>query len=203
MPSYTINVPDIHQGTAYLWVNVTPPTTGTRLLVDASGNLTQGSPIPMGAIQGATTFHSEAKLEEVMIDQSTAGVDVIQTGETAYIETTLVESTLQKIAYALAHAQYSSGTDAGLPGGAQGYEEITTGGLVTIPKTCVAIVSPRRNISNPGKYFVACLYSAFAKNPYSVGYTKAKETVYKVRFDGLGVMTRPIGDQVSQYYRQV
>lgn len=202
MPSFTITVPDIHQGPGFLWYNVQAPAAGARLLVDASGNPVGGSPVPMGASEGAATFHMEAKLEEISIDQETGPVDVVMTAESAYLEVSLKESSLSKVAKSLAHASYLSGSDTGLPAGAQAYEEITVGGLVAIPQAPVALVSPRRGFSSPGKFLVACLYNTYAKDPFQVGFTRTKEAVYKVRFEGLAVLARAQGDRVAQFYRQ-
>lgn len=202
MPAFTITVPDIHQGPGFLWYGVQVPDAGRRLLIDASGSPTGGSPLAMGASEGASTFHMEAKIEEISVDQETAPVDSVMTAESAYIEATLKESSLLKISAGLAHATYSSGTDAGLPSGAQSYEQLTVGGLVTVPQAAVALVSPRRGFTSSGKYVVACLYNAYAKEPFQIGFTRAKEAVYKVRFEGLAVMTRPQGDRVAQFYRQ-
>jgi hypothetical protein len=202
MPSFNVTVPDIHQGTAFLWYGVQVPASGARLLVDANGNPVGGSPVPMGASDGAATFHMEAKIEEVAIDQETAPVDALMTAESAYMEVTLKESALAKIAASLAHATYSSGTDSGLPAGAQSFEEITVGGLVTLPQAAIALVSPRRGFASPGKFVVACLYNAYAKNAFQIGYTRTKEATYKVRFEGLAVLSRNIGDRVAQFYRQ-
>jgi len=203
MPSFTITLPDIQQGPAFFWYNVQTPAEGARLLVDASGNPIGGSPLPMGASEGAATFHLEAKIEEILIDQETAPVDAVMTAESAYIEVTLKESSLAKIGYALAHDTYSSGTDTGLPTGAQNYEQITVGGLVAVPCCSVALISPRRGFSSPGKFMVACLYKAYPHDPYQVGFTRTKEATYKVRFEGLAVLSRTQGDRVAQFYRQV
>src|SRR5437868_2104915 len=137
MPSFTITVPDIHQGSGYLWYNVQMPANGARLMVDSNGNPVGGTPLPMGASEGAATFHMEAKIEEISIDQETAPVDAVMTAESAYLEVTLKESSLSKISKALAHAAYATGSDSGLPSGAQAYEEITVGGLVAIPQAPV------------------------------------------------------------------
>jgi len=203
MASFTVTVPDIHQGTGMLWYNVAVPASGARLLIDANGNPLGGSPLAMGSSDGAATFHMEAKIEEVAIDQQTAPVDAVMTAESAYLEVTLKESALQKVAASLAQANYSSGTDAGLPAGAQNYEAITVGGLVTIPKAAVALISPRRGFSSPGKFIVACLYNAYPKDPFQIGFTRSKEATYKVRFEGLAMLTRAPGDQVAQFYRQI
>ena len=202
MAIFSVTVPDIHQGPGMLWYGVEAPTAGERLLVDAAGNPVGGSPLPMGASEGAATFQMEAKVEELSIDQQTAPVDVVMTGESAYIEVTLKESALMKVAAGLAHATYTSGTDANLPAGAQAYEQISVGGAVRIPQAAVALISPRRGFTSPGKFLVACLYNAYPKNPFQIGFTRTKEAVYKVRFEGLAVISRSTGDQVAQFYRQ-
>jgi len=171
-----------------------------------------GPPVPLGASEGTATFHLEAKLEEVAIDQETAPVDAVMTAESAYIEFTLKESAIKKIAYALAHASYSSGTDSGLPAGAQSYEQLDVGGLIVpsganTPRAagcypCVSLISPRRGFSAPGKFMVATLYAGVPKDPHQIGFTRAKEAVYKVRFDGLAQLWRTQGKRVAQFYRQ-
>ncbi len=200
--AFTITVPDIHQGPGFLWYNVTEPAAGARLLVDANGNPVGGSPIVMGASEGVAKFQFKARLEAVQIDQETAPVDVIMTAEDAFIELTLKESSLAKVLKMLEHATYSSGTDTGLPAGAQTYEEITVGGLVTLPTAPVALISPRRGTSNPTKYLVVCLYKAYGFAELDLSFTRTKESVYKVQFNGLADLARTAGDRVAQFYRQ-
>jgi len=74
--------------------------------------------------------------------------------------------------------------------------------LVSVQQAPVALISPRRGFSSPGRYMVACLYNAYAKEPIQIGFTRTKEAVYKVRFEGLAVLSRPQGDRVAQFYRQ-
>ncbi len=171
-----------------------------------------GPPVSLGASEGVSTFHMEGKLEEIAIDQETGPVDGLLTAELAYIETTLKETQLKKIGYNLAHSTYSSGTDTGLPSGAQTYEQLDVGGL-TVPSgagtprfpacyAAVSLISPRRGFTGPGKYMVATLYGAMPKQAFSIGVTRAKEAVYKVRFDGMAQIWRTQGKRLAQYYRQ-
>lgn len=204
MPNAVFNFPDIHCGSPYLYVLPGgPPASGTRLLVDSSGNpIGAGQPFFMGSSQAPCTLHFSSKIELVEIDQETAPIDAIMTAEVATLEMTLKESDLIKVNFALPHSTYSSGTDTGLPAGAQNYQEITVGGLVALPKFCVALVSPRRGTANPTKNFVACLYSAVATDPYQIDVTRTKETMYKIKWTGLAIPTRTQGDKVAQWYRQ-
>ena len=204
MPNVAFNFPDINQSTPYLYILQAPPATGTRLLVDTNGNPQgAGQPFFMGSSQAPCTLHISAKVELIEIDQETAPIDALMTSEMAYIEMELKESDLFKVQIALTNAQYTAGVDTGLPAGAQNYQMITTGGLVGLPKYCVALVSPRRGFVNPTKNFVACLYSAVATDPYQINISRTKETMYKVKFEGLSIPTRNPGDHVCQWYRQV
>ncbi len=203
MPNtFTITLPDIHQGPGFLWYNVVEPAAGARLLVDANGNPTAGSPVAMGASEGPAKIQFKAKLEAVMADQETAPVDVLMTAEEAFIEMALKESSLVKISKLLAHGTFTSGTDTGLPAGAQSYEQITVGGLVAPPAAPITLISPRRGNASPGKYLVVCLYKAFGFAELDLNLTRTKESVYKVRFEGLADTTRALGDRVAQIYRQ-
>jgi hypothetical protein len=102
----------------------------------------------------------------------------------------------------LEHGTFSSGTDAGLPAGAQTYEQITVGGLVALPTAPVALISPRRGTSSPTKYLLVCLYKAYGFAELDLSFTRSKESVYKVQFHGLADLTRTQGDRVAQFYRQ-
>ncbi len=199
---FTITVPDIHQGPGFLWYNVQEPAAGARLLVDANGNPQGGTPVAMGASEGAAKFQFKAKLEPVQIDQETAPVDILMTAEDAQIEVTLKESSLAKIIKMLEHGTFTSGTDVGLPAGAQTYEQISVGGLVALPTAPVALISPRRGTASPTKYLIVCLYKAYGFAELDLSFTRSKESVYKVQFQGLADLARAAGDRVAQFYRQ-
>lgn len=202
MSTYNITIPDIHQGTAYLWYNVQLPATGQLLLIDQYGAPTQGSPQPLGASSGPVKISAKDKIERVMIDQSTGPVDAILTEQEAMFECTLSQSSLLLISTYLASSLYSSGTNSGLPSGAQNYEELTSGGLATIPQAPVAVISPRRGFNNPQKFYVFVLYNAYGMAEYDTSFTRTKESTWKITFTGLNVLTRPLQDQMFQYYRQ-
>src|SRR5438093_4497837 len=52
-PTFSVVLPDIHQGPAYIWYNVASPKNPNRLLVDASGN-----PVTPAANWAATTAYN-------------------------------------------------------------------------------------------------------------------------------------------------
>lgn len=196
-----VDATKIHQGPGKLWLGLTVPTAGNRLIIDASGNPTAGTPVFAGATDGAATMVLTPKLTEINADQVAGPVDVVMTGEAASIEVTLKESDLARLQNYIVHGTFSTGTDASLPTGSQSYEEISFGGLMAIPKTSVAVISARRD--SPGKFVVAQLYQAYQAQAVQLPFQRAKETTYKIKFEGLADPARAVGDQVGKIYRQI
>lgn len=195
-----VDATKIHQGPGKLWLNVSVPASGSRLLINAAGDPTAGSPIFAGATEGAATLLLAPKLDPITADQVAAPIDVVMTGEAASIEVTLKESDLAKLKNFVANGAFTTGTDTGLPSGAQSYEEISFGGTMTIPKTSVAVISPRRDAT--GKFVISQLYSAYQAEALQLPFQRGKETTYKVKFEGLADASRAAGDQVGKLYRQ-
>lgn len=195
-----VDATKIHQGPGKLWLNVTIPSAGSRLVIDATGAPTAGTPVFAGATEGAATLALTPKLEEITADQISGPLDVVMTGEAASIELTLKESDLAKLKYYIVHGTYSTGTDTNLPSGAQAFEEISFGGTLAIPRTSVAVVSPRRDADS--KFVVSQLYQAYQANAVQLPFQRGKETTYKVKFEGLADPSRAVGDQVGKIYRQ-
>jgi hypothetical protein len=195
-----IDATKIHQGPGKLWLAVTVPTTGNRMLIDTTGTPTVGSPIFAGATEGAATVALAPKLEQISADQVAAPIDVVMTGEAESIEVTMKQSDLALLKNFIVHGLFTTGTDTGLPAGFQSYEEISFGGVIAIPKTSVAVVSPRRDAAS--KYVVSQLYQAYQAEAIQLPFQRGKETTYKVKFDGLADPTRIAGDQVGKIYRQ-
>jgi hypothetical protein len=196
----TVDATKIHQGPGKLWLNVSVPASGNRLLIDATGAPTAGSPVFAGATEGAATVVLAPKLEQVGADQVAGPIDVVMTGEAASIEVTLKESDLAKLKHFIVHGSFASGTDTGLPQGAQNYEEISFGGVMAVPKTSVAVISPRRDAAS--KFVVSQLYQAYQAEAVQLPFQRGKETTYKVKFEGLADPARAAGDQVGKIYRQ-
>ncbi len=199
MPS-NVDVTKIHQGPGQLWLDVPIPDAGSRLLINASGEPQGGTPFFAGATEGAATVALAPKLETVTADQVAGPIDVVMTGEAESIEVTLKESDLAKLKHFIAHGAFTTGTDTGLPAGAQMYEEISFGGLVAIPKTSVAVISPRRDAA--GKFVVSQLYQAYQAEAVQLPFQRGKETTFKVKFEALADAARAAGDQVGKIYRQ-
>lgn len=195
-----VDATKIHQGPGKLWLDVSVPASGSRLVINAAGDPTSGTPTFVGATEGAATVVLAPKLEQIEADQVAGPIDVVMTGEAESIEVTLKESDLAKLKRFIVHGTFSSGTDTNLPAGSQTYEEISFGGVLAIPKTSVAVISPRRDASS--KYVVSQLYQAYQAEAIQLPFQRGKETTYKVKFDALADTTRAAGDQVGKIYRQ-
>lgn len=196
-----VDATKIHQGPGELWLDVHVPATGSRLLIDATGVPTEGTPVYGGAIDSGVAVDVTAKIQEVEADQIDAPIDHIMTGEQFQMTVTMKESDLAKLKHYLQHGTFATGTDSGLPAGAQNYEELAVGGIIPVPKTSVAAISRRRDATN--KYVVTQIYQAVQMEAIKLQLTRKKETMYQVKFDAEAVTTRPVGDQVGKIYRQV
>lgn len=153
-----------------------------------------------GATQGAGTVTLTPKIEQVMADQVSGPIDAVMTQEANAIEIELKQSDLEKLQYYITHGTYASGTDTTLPENEQKYEEIAFGGIIPVPQYSVAVVAPRRDAA--GKFVVAQLYNVFQAQAVALPYSREKETMYKVKLEGLNDPTRPVGDQAGKVYRQ-
>jgi hypothetical protein len=154
-----------------------------------------------GASEGATSLDIGAKIEEPGADQVTLGIDAVMTGEADSMDVQLKESDCNKLQLLLPNATYASGTDTGLPAGSQAYEEIAFGGLVPVRKFGVLLISKRKDQSS--KYVVSTLYRAYQKDAIKLPFGRGKETMYKVTFQAIADLNRPVGDQGGKIYRQV
>jgi len=154
-----------------------------------------------GALEGATDLDIGAKVEETTADQETLPIDAVMTGEVDSIGVTLKESDCAKLQILIPHGTYASGTDAGLPAGAQAYEEIAFGGLKPVPKFGVLLISKRKD--QTAKFVISQIYRAYQKETVKLPFQRGKETTYKVTFQAIADLNRPVGDRGGKVYRQV
>jgi hypothetical protein len=154
-----------------------------------------------GSSRGAATIPISPKNMPIPTDQTTAPVDAVMTAEVESVEVELLESDFYKLQNYITQGTYGTGTDTGLPTGVQSYEEIAFGGVRTVPKMAVALISPRRDVIS--KYVVIVLYRAVQMDAIQLPFTREKETLYKVKFEGLWDDYRPVGDKVGSMYRQL
>jgi hypothetical protein len=154
-----------------------------------------------GALEGVTDLDIGAKIEETKADQETLPIDAVMTAEADGISVTLKESDCYKLQLVVPHGTYASGMDTTLPTGAQAYEEIAFGGLKTVPKFSVLLISPRKDSSV--KFVVSQIYRAYQKTATKLPFQMGKETTYKVDFQAIADLNRPLGDRGGKIYRQV
>jgi len=154
-----------------------------------------------GALEGVTDLDIGAKVEETTADQETLPIDAVMTGEVDSIAVTLKESDCAKLQILIPHGTYATGTDTSLPAGAQVYEEIAFGGLKTVPKFGVLLISKRKDQAS--KFVVSQIYRAYQKETIKLPFQREKETTYKITFQAIADLNRPVGDRGGKIYRQV
>lgn len=154
-----------------------------------------------GALEGVTELDIGAKVEETTADQETLPIDAVMTGEVDSIAVTLKESDCAKLQVLIPHGTYSSGTDSALPAGAQAYEEIAFGGLRPVAKFSVLLISKRKDQTS--KFVISQIYRAYQKETVKLPFQRGKETTYKVTFQAIADLNRPVGDRGGKLYRQV
>jgi hypothetical protein len=154
-----------------------------------------------GALEGVTDLDIGAKVEETTADQETLPIDAVMTGEVDSMAVTLKESDCNKLQILIPHGTYATGTDTSLPTGAQVYEEIAFGGLKLVPKFSVLLISRRKDQTE--KFVVSQIYRAYQKETVKLPFQREKETTYKITFQAIADLNRPIGDRGGKVYRQV
>jgi len=155
----------------------------------------------MGASEGAKTLTLGPKIEELTADEELGPIDARGTAEAHEIDAVLKESDFAKLKLAFTTAVFATGTDPNLPAGAQNYEELSFGGVSNIPNHSIAVISPSRTAT--GKFVIAQLYKAYQSQAIKLAIQHGKETTYSVKFKGLTISDRPVGDKVGKIYRQV
>jgi hypothetical protein len=123
------------------------------------------------------------------------------TGEVDSIAVTLKESDCAKLQILIPHGTYATGTDSALPAGAQVYEEIAFGGLKPVPKFGVLLISKRKD--QTVKFVISQIYRAYQKETVKLPFQRGKETTYKITFQAIADLNRPVGDRGGKVYRQV
>lgn len=154
-----------------------------------------------GGIDGATSFGFLPKLSPIKADQIMGPIDYRPIDADGQVETSMLETDPQKLAFLTPGAIYSSGADTNLPPGFQNYQQITYGGLFLAPHQSVAVISPRANY--PGKFVVSQLYSAIVSKTDAWSQSKEKPTISKVTFGGVALTSRTPGDQIGTVWWQV
>lgn len=164
-----------------------------------------GAQIPSGQWEGAVTVKMGDKVNDFLPDHTTLPTKSFLTGEDAEVDITLAETSGNLLNLLVPSSTLSTGTDTGLPTGAQSYTELTSGGVVLVPDMAIAVVSPRPDYPNPPgptKSQVFCGYRMRSKDGVTLTYDKNKVNTFKGTFNCLAVDSRAVGDQGYQWYIQ-
>jgi hypothetical protein len=185
---------EIVQGPGDIWVIGTAPNdAGVRLTLASDGtpdSTAHPGSIHLGAIQSAITTTVKPKIQPISLDQYDAPFDGYVTELSAKIEAEMAQTESQKLQRMLGVGAYATGA---------GYKHVTFGGLLNVPKVCIAVISPTR--ANPLRFVVSILYVAVAEGGFQVSMGRAKASTYKASFVGLSDPTRTAGKQIGAVYQ--
>lgn len=185
---------DLFQGPGDIWVIGAAPADATPRLTLASDGTPDATAHPgsvhLGYIATAVTTAAKPKIDPIVLDQTDAPV-ASYTGElAATIEAEMAQADATKLQRLLGVGTYVTGS---------GYDGITFGGNLTVPKACIACISPQRD--HPNRYIVSVLFSAAATGGFTVSMGRAKPSFTKTQFTGLNDIARTAGKAVGIIYR--
>jgi len=184
----------IIQGPGQAWAIGTAPTDANVRLTLASDGTPDATAHPgsvhLGAIATAISTTVKPKMTQIQLDQYDAPFATYVDELAASIEAEMAQMESSLVQRALGVGVYGSGA---------GYEYVTFGGVLTVPKTCIAVISPTR--ADATKYIVSVLYNAVSTGGFSVQLGKAKPAFYKAKFEGLSDTTRTAGKQIGVIYQ--
>jgi hypothetical protein len=184
---------EIHQAPGDLWVLPAAPLDATPRMTLAS-NLTPDATahpasVHLGAIASAITTTVKPKIAPIELEQFDAPFDGYLADLNTTLEAEMAQSRPAKFQRALGVATFSSGT---------GYEQVTFGGTLAVPKLCIAAISPKRTA--PLQAWVTILFNGVAVGGFSVAMGRAKSSTWKLRFRGLPDLTRTPGQRTGILY---
>lgn len=185
----------IQIGMARIWTGVTQPVTGlppTMLTIDADGAPLTGDEV--GYTTGPSTFLYKQTKTPISVEQSLNPVDVYVTSEECNLQFEAMERTYTTLKLAFDNVANVTDVSKDLFYGGDAT------GLSSVFTTCVALTSRRRLA--PTKFEVLVIYKAYSVEGIALGYTRTKESTYKVTMMGLIDTARNVGDRLFQWYRQ-
>lgn len=199
--SYTPS--EIVQGPGDLWaIGIAPTDANVRLTLASDGTpdaTAHAGSVHLGAITTAITTSVKPKVSEITVDQFEAPIDSYVTELDAKIEAEMAQVESQKLQRMLGVGVYS--TAAILSGDFSGstFEQVTWGGTFTVPKICLAVISPSR--ANPLQFVVSVLYIGYSASGFALALGRAKAAAYKAQFASLSDTARTAGQQIGVLYQ--
>ncbi|MEO8483324.1 MAG: hypothetical protein ABI634_14015 [Acidobacteriota bacterium] len=182
----------IHLGMARIFVGVTAAATGTPPTYTTHTAGVPGSGAEVGLTQGDTSFTYKAEKKYIEAEQGLGYVQAFTVSERAAVECTMLEQTY----ITLQQAFDNVGKESVGAGDAFWFG----GGTAILTPTQQCVMFTALDPINPTKYRIVQLYKVSMPNGMEIPFSRTKESVYKVRFEGLQDLTRNAADQMG-YYR--
>jgi hypothetical protein len=198
------NVTEIVQGPGDLWaipIASAPTDVAVRLTLASDGTpdaTTHPSSVHLGAIMTAITTQVKPKITNIQTDQFEAPIDSYLAELEASIAAEMAQVESQKLQRVLGVGTYSTGTNSN-PTSGTAFEQLTWGGTWTVPKICLACISPTRQ--NPNQYVVSVLYIGVSMSGFALALGRAKAAGYKLQMQGLSDTARTAGQQIGVLYQ--
>lgn len=181
----------VHLGAARVFFGVTAPTTGTppTLLTHTDG--VPGSGNDMGLTEEDCVYHYEDEKKFIEGEQALGYVDVGVVAQRAWVTFTAKEHTYVTL-------QAAFGNVGTVTDGSKDLFYFGGGTSVLNPTTgCLVVTARQRNA--PTKFIIGILYKAVYTGGYEVAFNRKKESMFRMRFDGIFLTTRDAGDQLGYY----
>lgn len=185
-----LNPAKIRLAPGRIYVGVTAPATGSRLLLTA-GAPTTG--VEVGLTEGEALYTFEVDYIEEMADQVLPAVAVFARGQSATLEFTMKEYVAANLMDAIQQGNLISNE-----GASPKYDLIQMGGQdYQVSLQSVVVVSEIPNTS-PQRYTLVMLYTAYQSEAFKARYTKDGSTVLKTTFKGIADTARNSPDMLAQ-----
>lgn len=185
---------EIHVGPANIYINVTPPPTGTppTWLEHTDGVPATGQHV--GATLGEATFTWNAEKTEIMAEQVMGVIDMFVSSQGGELTFEAEERSFELMKMTFDNiGNVNDSQRMGFYGGGGG-------SIIPVVYTCVALVSGRRDI--PGAYETLVLYKAVSTAPMPLKYSRTGPSTYEVTLRALPDTSRAPYDQIFQFSRE-
>lgn len=191
------NFEHVFQNPTFLFGGVGVPVPGARLSLDQTSGTPDFALNPnsfwLGTSVEGAKFTAGFEIDDLEVDEYQGIVDSKIVKTVTSLEVNLYElldlDRLQKI---VPNTTFVTGS---------GFEQITAGGLVTLPMMSIVAIS-----TDPGddtKLIVLQLYKAANKTPLEFPMSRKNRATMPVKFEGYDITTRPRGDRHWTMWKQV
>ena len=187
----------IMTGPADVYVDVNIPTTGNRLGIDNALGTPDTATSPnvkhLGLSEAGATMSIKNEIQSFEADELTAPWKQQLSSEEALISGNFLQiEDFTILGLITPGATKSTGS---------GFEQILFGGLTSVVTKSVAVIAP--SSQNAGKWAVFQLYKAFNRAGIELALSRKDFSKVPYEFIGLSETSRPQGDQVGMFWRQI